>query len=65
MEVEGNENPETLMNNAIQKDKQKFKEMLQSNTSFLSKQAVVVMNLQLKRMDKKTVVDTVTSWCNL
>ncbi|KAK7590278.1 hypothetical protein V9T40_001891 [Parthenolecanium corni] len=65
LEVEGNENPETLMNNAIQKDKDKFKEMLQANTTFLSKQALVVMNLQLKRTTKKAVVDTVTSWCNL
>lgn len=63
--MEGNENPETLMNNAIQKDKDKFKEMLQANTTFLSKQALVVMNLQLKRTTKKAVVDTVTSWCNL
>ncbi len=65
LEVEGNGNPEELVNSAIQKDKLKFKEILRSNTEFLSKQALVVMNLQLQKKSKTEVVNFVNSWCDL
>lgn len=53
------------MNDALEKNKQKFKEMLQKNTKFLSEQAKIVLNLQLQHMNKKSVIDMIKSWNEL
>ncbi|XP_065225770.1 uncharacterized protein LOC135849318 [Planococcus citri] len=65
LEVEGNENAEQLMNNAIQRDKQKFREILHRNMDLLSKEVMNVLNSKLVNTHKNTVFNLIASWFNL
>lgn len=62
--VDESTNGEEVMNQALQREKQKLKEILTTNTLILSEQTSGILNSKLETMTKRQMVDIITSWCD-